>query len=73
MKVLDGRISFRNGRYFIRDTNIRIDLVVGLGVEEVLKNYPWLLRDQVADALDFVKDLLAQKGKYETKNQIQTI
>lgn len=73
MKLMDKRIDYRNGRYYIKDTNIRVDLVVGLGVEQILENYPWLNEKQVLSALDFAKELITKRGKGETaQRQIQT-
>ena len=74
MKQIDKRISFRNSRYYIKDTNIRIDLLVGLGTKEILQSYPWLSKKQVMDALSFAKESVSQRGRSETSaNQIQTI
>lgn len=71
---VDKRVSFRNRRYYIKNTNIRVDLLVGLGVKEVLENYPWLSEKQIADALEFARDLIAQKGKREARErQVQAI
>lgn len=73
MKLMN-KVSFRDGRYYIKDTNIRVDLILGLGVKEVLENYPWLTKKQVEDALSFAKNLILKIGKSETKkNSIQTI
>lgn len=73
MLAKNKKVSFRNRRYYIKDTNIRVDLLVGLGVKEVLENYPWLEEKQVADALEFARDLIAQKGKREAPpRQVQT-
>lgn len=73
-KSMDKRVDFRDGRYFIKGANIRVDLVVGLGVNEVLKNYPWLTEEQISDALDFATDVISQKGRRETSiQQIQAI
>lgn len=73
MKI-DRRVDFRNGRYFIKKTNIRVDLVIGLGVSEVVKMYPWLSEKQVSDALEFAADVIMKKGKSEEKleRQLQT-
>lgn len=74
MKQIDKRVSFRNSRYYIKDTNIRIDLLVGLGAKEILQNYPWLSEKQVMDALSFAKELVSQRGRREAStNQVQTI
>lgn len=74
MKQVDKRVSFRNSRYYIKDTNIRIDLLVGLGAKEILQNYPWLSEKQVIDPLSFAKKLVSQRGRREeSANQIQTI
>lgn len=75
MKIYtDKRVDFRNGRYFIKGANIRVDLVIGLGANEVFKNYPWLTEKQINDALDFATDIISQKGKREESiQQIQAI
>ena len=61
--IMNKRVSYRDGRFYIKDTNIRIDLVIGLGAKEILENYPWLSSEQVEEALSFVKDLVAKKGQ----------
>ncbi len=48
--IMNKRVSYRDGRFYIKDTNIRIDLVIGLGAKEILENYPWLSSGQVEDA-----------------------
>ena len=71
---MDKRVDFRDGRYYIKDANIRVDLLVGLGVKEVLKNYPWLTEEQVSDALEFAQELIVKRGKREASaSQVQTI
>ena len=73
MKLMDERIDYRGGRYYIKGTNIRIDLIVGLGVEQILENYPWLNEKQVFNALDFAKDLITKRGRIErAQSEIQT-
>lgn len=74
MKQIDKRVSFRNSRYYIKDTNIRIDLLVGLGAKDILQSYPWLSEKQVMDALSFTKKLVSQIGRREASaKQIQAI
>ncbi len=69
---MDKKVTFRNGRYYIKDTKIRLDLLVGLGVEQVKENYPWLPERQIMDALSFAKQVITEKGKHEaTTHQIQ--
>lgn len=63
MKQVDKRVSFRNSRYYIKDTNIRLDLLVGLGAKEIIQSYPWLSEKQVMDALSFAKKLVSQRGR----------
>ena len=71
---MDKRVDFRDGRYYIKDANIRVDLLVGLGVQEVLKNYPWLTEKQVSNALDFAQELIVKRGKREASaSQVQAI
>ena len=71
---MDKRVDFRDGRYYIKDANIRVDLLVGLGVKEVLKNYPWLTEKHVADALEFAQELIVKRGKREASaSQVQAI
>ncbi len=74
MKRIDKRVDFRNGRFYIKKTNIRVDLVIGLGVSEVVKMYPWLSEEQVSDTLNFAADVIMRKGKSEEKSgrQVQT-
>lgn len=73
-KYLDKRVDFRDGRYYIKGANIRVDLVVGLGAKEVLENYPWLTEKQINDALDFATNVITQKGRREAAiQQVQTI
>lgn len=70
----DKRVDFRNGRYYIKGANIRVDLIIGLGANEVLTNYPWLTEKQISDALDFATDVISQKGKREEAiQQVQAI
>lgn len=74
MKQTDKRVSFRNNRYYVKGTNIRIDLLVGLGTKEILQNYPWLSDKQVMNALSFAKELISRRGRRETSaNQIQAV
>lgn len=74
MKLMDKRVSYRNGRYYIKETNIRVDLLVGLGADEIMESYPWLSEKQVIDALDFAKEIIAQRGKREaSEDKFQTI
>lgn len=73
-KYAENRVDFRDGRYYIKGANIRVDLVIGLGASEVSKNYPWLTEKQINDALDFATDIISQKGKREESiQQIQAI
>lgn len=73
-KYIGNKVDFRDGRYYIKGANIRVDLLVGLGVKEVLKNYPWLSEKQVSDALDFATEVITQKGRREeSTQQVQTI
>ena len=71
---MDKRVDFRDGRYYIKNANIRVDLLVGLGVQEVLKNYPWLTEKQVSNALDFAQEVIVKRGKREASaSQVQAI
>lgn len=77
--LMKDKVSFRDGRYYIKKTNIRVDLVVGLGAKEILENYPWLSSEQIEDALDFVKECVDKQSSFINKKygapseiQIQT-
>lgn len=67
--LMKSKVSYRGGRYYIKGTNIRIDLVIGLGAKEILENYPWLSPEQVKDSLSFVKDLVAKRGQSEASTK----
>ena len=71
MKKIEKRVDFRNGRFFIKKTNIRVDLVIGLGVAEIVKMYPWLSEKQALDAINFAADVVMKKGKSEEKLERQ--
>ncbi len=48
------KVDIRYKRAHIRGANIPVELIVGLGVKEVKKMYPWLKNDQIEDAIDYV-------------------
>lgn len=76
MKKIDRRVDIRHKRAHIRGANIPVELLIGLGVAEVKKNYPWLQEDQITDALDYISDSLEKytKGAGATpKTKIQTV
>lgn len=65
------RVKFRDKRPYVRGTHIPVELLIGLGVTEVKKMYPWLKDDQVEDALEFVKEVLDRSFDAQAKTKIQ--
>lgn len=55
MKKMITNVTFRGKRPYIKDTSIPVELLVGLSLKEVKKNYPWLSEEQIEDALNFIK------------------
>lgn len=67
MKKTDRRVDIRHRRAHIRGANIPVELLIGLGVAEVKKMYPWLKEDQITDALDFAQDALEKQASLLSK------
>ena len=66
MKKIEKRVTFRNGRVYIKDSNIRLDLVVGLGPKDLSESYPWLSEEQINGAIAFAQEIIIKRGRRET-------
>lgn len=63
-----------NGKPIIRGTRISVELVLellssGIGVEDILKEYPHLTKTNVLEAINFA----AKSLKHEEMHQLKTV
>jgi len=64
-------VTISHNRAHIKDTNIPVDLIVGRSATSVKRDYPWLTKKQVEDALAFAQVVLRSQdfGQYAAKQE----
>ncbi|MBI5356587.1 DUF433 domain-containing protein [Candidatus Collierbacteria bacterium] len=64
-------VTISHNRPHIKNTNIPVDLIVGKSVLSVKRDYPWLTKKQIEDALVFAQTVLRSHdfGQYAAKQE----
>ena len=64
-------VTISHNRPHIKNTNIPVDLIVGKSVLSVKRDYPWLTKKQIEDALIFAQIVLRSHdfGQYTAKQE----
>jgi uncharacterized protein (DUF433 family) len=65
-------VTISQNRPHIKNTNIPIDLIVGKNMLSVKRDYPWLTKKQIEDALIFVQRVLQSQdfSQYEDRKAV---
>lgn len=63
-------VTISDNRAHVKNTNIPVDLIVGRSTREVKRDYPWLTKKQIEDALFFAQSVIRSQKFINAPAQI---